>query len=274
VLSGGRIKVGNVLITPGAGGKVTVGTGAAQVTLDGTTGKVTAGNLTIDPTGRGGSVTFANGAQIYAFNSGAVPGQIELVSGNGSNAITLRDDKIAFVAPEFTSTRPTPAVEGDLEYLRWMAWDSRDGTWKTVDPGMGGPLGGPLEFPFSLATVTSEFGMREHPDGTGPRMHEGMDFAPPAGTPIPAAGSGVVASSGYSEGYGNEVWIDHGMIRGQRIRTHYAHMQDPGVAAGTALGKGAIVGLVGNTGASFGAHLHFEVEVDGVKVNPRDVISE
>lgn len=270
VLGGGQIKVGNVLITPGSGGKVTVGVGSAQVVIDGATGNITAGNLVVDPTKGGGAVTFSNGAQLYS----AANGQVELVSGNGSRTITLRNDRIELNSQNIISPVLTKAVAGDMDNIEWLGRDKTNGQWKLVEPGMGGPMGGPLEFPFSLTLVTSEFGMRDHPDGTGPRMHEGMDFAPPAGTPIPAAGSGVVASSGYSSGYGNEVWIDHGMIRGQRIRTHYAHMQNPGVAAGTALGKGAIVGLVGNTGESFGAHLHFEVEVDGVKVNPRDYITE
>lgn len=274
VLGGGRIKVGNVLITPGAGGKVTVGTGSAQVVLDGATGKITAGKITINPTADGGSVVFANGSRLFSDDDVTIlrsTGELDL---HGTDGVVVGGTSLALNTPEITSAPLTKALPGDLEFIEWIGRDIRDQKWKLVPPGMGGPLGGPLEFPFSLSTVTSEFGMRDHPDGTGPRMHEGMDFAPPAGTPIPAAGSGVVASSGFSSGYGNEVWIDHGMIRGQRIRTHYAHMQNPGVAAGTALGKGAIVGLVGNTGESFGAHLHFEVEVDGVKVNPRDVISE
>lgn len=274
VLGGGQIKVGNVLITPGSGGKVTVGTGSARVVIDGATGRITAGSITIDPTADGGSVVFTNGSRLFSDDDVTIlrsAGELDL---HGTDGVVVGGTSLALNTPKITSAPITQAAEGDLEFIQWLGWDSRTGEWKRVPPGMGGPLGGPLEFPFSLSLVTSEFGMRDHPDGTGPRMHEGMDFAPPAGTPIPAAGSGVVASSGYSSGYGNEVWIDHGMIRGQRIRTHYAHMQNPGVAAGTGLGKGAIVGLVGNTGESFGAHLHFEVEVDGVKVNPRDYITE
>lgn len=289
VLGGGRIKVGNVIITPGSGGRVTVGTGSAQVVLDGATGKVMAGDIVIDPTKEGGAVDIGDHATIVADDAGD---GVEVKAGNwrfriGSSGYSLmnsaNNEETAITAAGgvmyLTSTDIRvpilrTAQEGDLDNLEWVARHKTTRQLYVVPPGMGGPLGGPLEFPFSLTLVTSEFGMRDHPDGTGPRMHEGMDFAPPAGTPIPAAGSGVVASSGFSTGYGNEVWIDHGMIRGQRVRTHYAHMQAPGVATGTSLGKGAIVGLVGNTGESFGAHLHFEVEVDGVKVNPRDYISE
>lgn len=289
VLAGGRIKVGNVIITPGSGGRVTVGTGSAQVVLDGATGKVTAGDIVIDPTKEGGAIDIGDHATIVADDAGD---GVEVKAGNwrfriGSSGYSLmnsaNNEETAITAAGGTMyltsadlrvpILPT-AQDGDLDNLEWLARHKTTRQLYVVPPGMGGPMGGPLEFPFSLTLVTSEFGMRDHPDGTGPRMHEGMDFAPPAGTPIPAAGSGVVASSGYSSGYGNEVWIDHGMIRGQRVRTHYAHMQAPGVAAGTALGKGAVVGLVGNTGESFGAHLHFEVEVDGVKINPRDFITE
>ncbi len=93
-----------------------------------------------------------------------------------------------------------------------------------------------------------------------------MDFDPGAGTPIPAAGAGTVELAGTNGGYGNCVIIDHG----NGLKTLYGHMQSlPSVSVGQAIAAGTIIGAVGNTGVSFGAHLHFEVHVNGSPVNPR-----
>lgn len=111
---------------------------------------------------------------------------------------------------------------------------------------------------------SSPFGYRKHPISGVQKLHGGVDMAAPLGTPITAAGSGVVLSAGWGGGYGNLVQIDHG----NGIITRYAHLSQIDVAAGQPIAVGAKVGLMGTTGASTGVHLHFETRIHGSPVNP------
>lgn len=111
---------------------------------------------------------------------------------------------------------------------------------------------------------TSPFGNRVHPIHGVVKKHEGIDLAAPTGTPIHAAGKGVVVFSGVRNGYGNTLEIDHG----NGYRTLYAHTSKLLVKQGDTVERGALVALVGSTGASTGSHLHYEVIVDGHKVDP------
>jgi murein DD-endopeptidase MepM/ murein hydrolase activator NlpD len=106
--------------------------------------------------------------------------------------------------------------------------------------------------------VTSGFGMRWG------RMHEGIDIGVASGTPIHAAASGRVVYSGWMDGYGNLVAIDHG--RG--ISTAYAHQSSIAVGNGQTVSQGQVIGYVGCTGHCFGPHLHFEVRINGTAVDP------
>ena len=105
---------------------------------------------------------------------------------------------------------------------------------------------------------TSPFGMR---DGS---MHEGIDIAAPEGTPIMAAASGTVVSAGPAGGYGNYTCIQHS----GGLSTCYAHQSSIATSAGASVSQGEVIGAVGNTGHSFGAHLHFETRVNGSAVDP------
>jgi murein DD-endopeptidase MepM/ murein hydrolase activator NlpD len=115
--------------------------------------------------------------------------------------------------------------------------------------GFAWPVNGP---------VTSGYGQRWG------RLHAGIDIGAGSGTPIGAAAAGTVIYSGWLGGYGNLVAIDHG----NGISTAYAHQQAIYVSVGQQVGQGETIGEVGNTGNSFGPHLHFEVRINGSAVDP------
>jgi murein DD-endopeptidase MepM/ murein hydrolase activator NlpD len=123
---------------------------------------------------------------------------------------------------------------------------------------------GKLTLPIRNAPVVSSFGPRVHPVFGDVRMHEGIDFAAVAGTPIAAAADGVVVSAGALGGYGNATLIDHGAA----LATLYAHQSVVLVKAGDPVTQGQLIGAVGCTGLCTGAHLHFEVRVSGTPVDP------
>lgn len=107
-------------------------------------------------------------------------------------------------------------------------------------------------------TFTSPFGQRWG------RLHAGVDIAAPTGTPIYAADTGTVRYAGWMSGYGNYTCIQHTAS----LSTCYAHQSSIGVSVGQSVTQGQIIGAVGNTGNSFGAHLHFEVRINGAPANP------
>jgi murein DD-endopeptidase MepM/ murein hydrolase activator NlpD len=112
--------------------------------------------------------------------------------------------------------------------------------------------------------IASGFGMRTHPIYGTARMHTGVDIGASQGTPIKAAGDGVVKMAGWNGGYGNWTLIDHG----GGLATGYAHQSSIGVRVGQHVSTGEVIGKVGSTGASTGPHLHWEVRVNGNPVDP------
>lgn len=122
----------------------------------------------------------------------------------------------------------------------------------------------PSRMPLQAMTMTSSFGMRDHPVIGGRRAHKGVDLAAPVGTPIYATADGYVETAQWFGGYGLYVALDHG----GDIETRYGHMSRLNVASGQRVKKGDIIGYVGSTGRSTGPHLHYEVRVSGLAVNP------
>jgi murein DD-endopeptidase MepM/ murein hydrolase activator NlpD len=120
--------------------------------------------------------------------------------------------------------------------------------------------------PMSTGVMRSGFGMRRHPILGYSRMHAGVDWAAPRGTPIYAAGQGVVEKAGREGGYGNAVRIAHS----NGYETVYGHMQGfaRGLKEGMRVRQGQVIGYVGSTGLSTGPHLHYEVHVNGRPQNP------
>jgi len=123
---------------------------------------------------------------------------------------------------------------------------------------------GVLMWPTSVHTVTSAYGTRLHPVFRVYRKHWGIDIGASYGSNIVAADAGTVITSEYNSSYGNYVVISHG----KGMTTLYAHMSARKVSVGDSVGKGQLIGLVGSTGVSTGPHLHFEVSINGSRVNP------
>lgn len=128
---------------------------------------------------------------------------------------------------------------------------------------------GLMRTPIDGAHVTSNYGMRRHPIMGYSKFHQGVDFAAPTGTPIFAAGDGVVKEVGFRSGYGRFVLIQHR----SGLETAYAHMSRfaRGLQEGDRVNQGEVIAYVGSTGRSTGPHLHFEVRVNKAPVNPLKV---
>jgi murein DD-endopeptidase MepM/ murein hydrolase activator NlpD len=135
--------------------------------------------------------------------------------------------------------------------IRGQLAAAQGGATDTVPSAQGliWPVNGP---------VTSPFGYRWG------RLHAGIDIGVPYGTPIHAAASGTVVLAGWTGGYGNYTCIDHG----GGLATCYAHQSSFAVSSGAQVAQGQVIGYVGNTGHSFGSHLHFEVRINGTPVDP------
>ncbi len=117
-------------------------------------------------------------------------------------------------------------------------------------------------------TISSPFGPRIHPIYSIPSFHTGIDIAVAEGTPVRAAAGGIVTFSGWQEGFGLLVVIDHG----NGYETYYGHLSKLLVSSGQSVSAGETIALSGNTGLSTGPHLHFEVRYLGSPVDPRPLL--
>ncbi len=123
-----------------------------------------------------------------------------------------------------------------------------------------------LSKPINRARISSGFGVRFHPISKCNKLHKGVDYAAVTGTPILAAGNGVVQVMRYGAGYGKYLAIKHN----NQYSTLYAHMSrfKPGMKRGMAVKQGQVIGYVGSTGSATGAHLHYEIRKYGKPINP------
>lgn len=161
-----------------------------------------------------------------------------------------------------------PAVGDDQFHQLFSTWQAAD-----KPAGFGAPAGMsaapqavsiPSIMPLESERLTSGFGMRWHPVLGGRREHKGVDLAGPVGTPVHATADGIVGRADWFSGYGLYIQLEHG---GQ-LETRYGHMSRLNVAAGQMVHKGDVIGYVGMTGRTTGPHLHYEVRVGGLAVNP------
>ena len=141
-------------------------------------------------------------------------------------------------------------------------WDKESGFYDLNGKSIVKSL---MKTPINGARLSSSFGMRKHPILGYNKMHRGTDFAAPSGTPIMASGAGKITRARWCGGGGNCVKIKHNST----YQTVYAHMKSfaKGIKEGRRVRQGQIIGYVGSTGLSTGPHLHYEVIVNGKKVN-------
>ena len=166
-------------------------------------------------------------------------------------------------------------AEKDLkaaEYKEWLATyvpPTTKPSGGSTAPSTQAPSSSGWVKPLKSYSITSAFGMRVHPVLGYERMHEGVDMAAPAGTPIYAAKSGKVTTASYqSGGAGYYVSINHG----DGFSSIYMHMTRYIVSAGQYVNAGQVIGYVGSTGISTGNHLHFGIAYKGTYVNPMKYI--
>ncbi|WP_133366215.1 M23 family metallopeptidase [Qipengyuania sediminis] len=160
------------------------------------------------------------------------------------------------------------ATEGaDRQFQQlFSSWDRTTAERTTIAPSVTVPSRMPLD----IFRATSSFGLRTHPVLGGLRGHKGVDLAAPVGTPIYATADGVVSKAEWFGAYGNFIAIAHGA----ELETRFAHMSRMAVSAGQRVRKGDLIGYVGSTGRSTGPHLHYEVRVAGVAVDPSPFMTE
>ncbi len=127
-------------------------------------------------------------------------------------------------------------------------------------------LAAPLEF----TRVSSGYGMRFHPISGGRKAHLGVDYAAPTGTPVRVVGDGVVTFAGWQGGYGNFIVVEHR----NKQSTAYAHLSRILVRKGQRVDQATVIGLVGSTGSSTGAHLHFEFRENGQHADPLSIAKQ
>ncbi|MDA9664703.1 peptidoglycan DD-metalloendopeptidase family protein [Candidatus Pelagibacter sp.] len=153
-------------------------------------------------------------------------------------------------------------LSGQNNSLYYFDYDENEGHYDKNGKSVQKAL---MKTPINGARLSSSFGMRKHPIDGFNKMHRGTDFAAPKGTPIMASGNGIIKKAGWCGGGGNCVKIRHNST----YETIYAHMSKfaRGIKNGVRVKQGQTIGYVGSTGKSTGPHLHYEVVVNGKKVN-------
>ncbi len=184
--------------------------------------------------------------------------------------INYPGNKIDLTDPKVAAGTTVMIPGGSRELRNWEAdlitiSRSNNGSTGTSDFGSnacgGGPVASGFGWPANDHSISG--------NGYGPG-HLAIDISAPEGSAVYAAGSGIVtmAAPGWNYGYGNVIQIDHG----SGYVTVYAHLSQINVGQCQSVGQGTLIGLSGNTGNSFGAHLHFEIRVGGTNINPYDIV--
>ena len=155
---------------------------------------------------------------------------------------------------------------GQLEKEGFLKGGKQEGLWKYYDENGKSSKRTIMKTPINGARLSSTYGNRKHPILGFTKMHRGLDFAAPTGTPVFAAGDGIIEKAGWNGSYGKYIRIRHTGT----YKTAYAHLSGfhKNVRSGKRVSQGKIIGYVGTTGRSTGPHLHYEVIKNNIQVNP------
>lgn len=156
--------------------------------------------------------------------------------------------------------------EGGQDYEAFRFKNAGKTSYYTRGAKFTGQVSTLMKKPLAGGRLTSRYGMRIHPVTRRRKMHTGVDYGASCGTPVYAAGDGVITFASWKGGYGRFVTVKHG----SKFSTNYAHLKSfaKGIRPGTRVRKGQLIARVGTTGVSTGCHLHFEVVRFGKKINP------
>lgn len=184
----------------------------------------------------------------------------------GDNAALLQELIAQAEAERLKQEQAAAAAAAAQQAAQQQASQNSGGGNNSVPPTTDYVVSGNGQFtnPCPAGYVSSPFGYRDFDSS----FHKGLDLAAPEGTPTYAAGDGVVLIAGWSDSAGNWIVIDHG----NGFVAKYMHHSALAVSAGQSVSKGQLIGYVGNTGNSFGAHLHFQLELNGAPVDPQAYI--
>lgn len=270
VTGGGSITVGGVVITPLGGGQIRIGAGDAQIIIDGSTGRIIAGDLTIDPTEGGGAIVFANGAQIYSHASG---NQIEMFS--GGTHVTVREHTLSVSTPERgfllvdesdPLTEPGIYVSGVPEGVgaSYLGLDSGGrlvrlsgaGGGDPGDPPAGNPDG--YVWPVDPAVYGISSSFTDHQNRTPPSQEPGVDVACPVGTAIWSPGPGTVTEVQTSSSGATGRYVTFVTDAGDWFR--FLHNSSIVASPGQHVEQGTLLAYSGGSGfgsdAYYGPHSH------------------
>lgn len=189
-----------------------------------------------------------------------------------------RDDRIELLYEVLETEDGEPVKYGDIQYANLSVggidmplyrFEDKDGDVGYYDRNGRSIKKTLMKTPVDGARMSSGYGMRKHPILGYGKMHKGVDFAAPVGTPVYAAGDGVLERVGRNGGYGNYIRLRHNST----LKTAYAHLHKfaPGISAGKRVKQGQVIAYIGSTGRSTGPHLHYEVLMNGKQVNPNRV---
>ncbi len=187
-------------------------------------------------------------------------------------------DSFELMFERYADKKGAVVREGDVLFAKLVLSGQEVAIWRYTDSTGNTDYYNPkgesvrkalLKTPVDGARISSGFGMRRHPILGYSKMHKGIDFAVPTGTPIQAAGNGTVEFAGANGAYGYYVRVKHD----DKHATAYAHMSRfaQGIRKGVRVSQGQVIGYVGSTGRSTGPHLHYEILAGGKQVNPLSV---
>ena len=179
---------------------------------------------------------------------------------------TLYSQNIDLLTNEIIESNPIHYISAKLKnnHLKFYRFKTKDGKSNFYDQDGKSSKKTLMKTPLNGAKLSSGFGNRKHPILGFTKMHKGVDFAAPTGTPIFAAGDGIIEYSGWKGTYGKYIRIKHNGT----FKTAYAHLSKIYKKKGTRIKQGDIIGTLGSTGRSTGPHLHYEILISGRQVNP------